>query len=432
MANNTYVALSTQTVGTAVSSVTFSPISSAYTDLVLVMQLNTSSLVDGSLRFNGDTGNNYSVTRLYGGSGGAFSDRFSNISSILIGDLSTNTDSATILQIQNYSNTNVNKTVLVRANPNGRPVFANVGLWRNTAAITSITLTSSANFAVGSTFTLYGIAAASVGAKATGGIISQDETYYYHTFLGNGTFTPTQTLTADVLVVGAGGGGGSQRGCRGNGGGGAGGYRTISAGSYISGTGYTVTIGAGGAGGTTTGASGNNTVFSSTTAAGGGGGGAGTNDGVAGGSGGGGVNGGAGGAGNTPSVSPSQGNNGGVGSLCAGGGGGAGAVGGAGTSTVGGNGGIGVLSSISGTATYYAGGGGGGAGNGNSGSGCTPGTGGLGGGGNAGPTSGSGNGSNGTVNTGGGGGGGSEYSGCTSGNGGTGGSGIVIVRYTKA
>ena len=70
------------------------------------------------------------------------------------------------------------------------------------------------------------------------------------------------------------------------------------------------------------------------------------------------------GAGNTPSTSPSQGNNGGIsgfgGQAGAGGGGGAGAVGGDGiqTSYAGGAGGIGSQSSITGVspAPYYAGG----------------------------------------------------------------------------
>lgn len=96
-----------------------------------------------------------------------------------------------------------------------------------------------------------------------------------------------------------------------------------------------------------------------------------------------------------------------------GGGGGAGGAGGGSTSSSGGAGGIGIQSSITGTAVYRAGGGGGGA---NAGS------------GGAGGTGGGGNGSNttsvtaGTAGTGGGGGAGN-------GNSGAGGSGIVIIRY---
>jgi hypothetical protein len=37
---------------------------------------------------------------------------------------------------------------------------ASVGLWRNTAAITSITITNAGTYQIGSTFTLYGIASA--------------------------------------------------------------------------------------------------------------------------------------------------------------------------------------------------------------------------------------------------------------------------------
>lgn len=86
------------------------------------------------------------------------------------------------------------------------------------------------------------------------------------------------------------------------------------------------------------------------------------------------------------------------------------------------NGGIGVQSSITGTATYYAGGGAGGAQNGG-----TSAIGGLGGGGNAGDGSGTRSypGSHGVPNTGGGGGAGNRSQG------GNGGSGVVILRYKE-
>jgi hypothetical protein len=64
--------------------------------------------------------------------------------------------------IMNYSNTTTNKTVLARASSQQEGVEATVGLWRSTAAITSITfdLVSTRTFSVGSTLTLYGIKAA--------------------------------------------------------------------------------------------------------------------------------------------------------------------------------------------------------------------------------------------------------------------------------
>jgi len=61
----------------------------------------------------------------------------------------------------NYSNTTTYKTGLVRANSAASGTDAIVGLWRSTAAITSIVAThDTAQFATGSTFTLYGIASA--------------------------------------------------------------------------------------------------------------------------------------------------------------------------------------------------------------------------------------------------------------------------------
>ncbi len=242
-------------------------------------------------------------------------------------------------------------------------------------------------------------------------------------------WTGLNTVSASYLVVAGGGGGGKRIA----GGGGAGGYRTgtTSLNPLLS---YAVTVGAGGAGGavyTVAGTSGNNSVFNDITSAGGGGGaGSSISNGVSGGSGGGSSDGGTVGSGNTPSTSPSQGNNGGVGSGTAsayggGGGGGASAVGGNGSSTVAGNGGAGTASSISGSSVTYAGGGGGGS------NGGTAGTGGSGGGG-AGTTSDS-TATAGTANLGGGGGGCgglSTSSGTTFG--GQGGSGVVIISYVGA
>jgi len=108
------------------------------------------------------------------------------------------------------------------------------------------------------------------------------------------------------------------------------------------------------------------------------------------------------------------------------GGGGAGGPGEDGTITRSGDGGIGIQSSISGTAKYYAGGGGGGSHNPSPSSGG--GTGGLGGGGAAGTINVNSPGVSGTSNTGGGGGGASTFTGGNS-SGGSGGSGIVLLRY---
>jgi hypothetical protein len=455
MPTNTYVALATQTLSSAASTVTFSSIPSGYTDLVLQCSLRADTSTYNNmnyplLRFNGDsTSGLYSVTNLYarntGGGDTANSSRSSSQNEINSGGIATSAMTSGIfstyqIQLQNYASTSVFKTVLARIGTGGNltasdGTWASVGLWRNTNAITSLSLTatSSGSFQIGSTFSLYGIKAANASVvKATGGTISFDTSgNVIHTFTSSGTFTPTQSLTADYLVVAGGGGSGGGNTTPG-GGGGAGGLRsTVTAtgggGSLetplsLTATGYTVTIGAGGTGdssgggGSTAGA---NSVFSTITSAGGG---KGSNGlGGNGGSGGGTGNGGGFGSGTA-----NQGYNGGAmfdSSFVrtAGGGGGAGAAGVSGTNPNAGNGGAGVAVAITGTSVTYAGGGGGGAANQAGGGGST---GGAGGGGNGGV---GGSGVAGTINTGGGAGGSGNWFGATAGL--QGGSGIVIIRY---
>ena len=314
---------------------------------------------------------------------------------------------------------------------------------------------------------------------ATGGTITTCGDYKIHTFTGPGTFciscsgNPAGNVKIDYLVV-AGGAGGSAGNPGAGGGGGAGGFREsqdLSAAPFwtasplksttslgpLSGA-IPVTVGGGGAGGDTTapcntarsGTNGSNSTFSTITSAGGGAGSVDTP--VApgnGGSGGGAANVGVtAGTGNTPPVSPPQGNNGGGGFGCgpwypAGGGGGAG---GAGASLPapahGGPGGDGLQINIDTNTYYWAGGGGGAAwteangGNGGlggggggathsatagSGGGCALNPGGAGGG--SWPSNSAGG--SGGANTGGGAGG----SNCTPVAKGNGGSGIVIIRY---
>ena len=295
---------------------------------------------------------------------------------------------------------------------------------------------------------------------ATGGTETTSGNCKIHTFTGPGTFEVTKIASsapnnalAYMVIAGGGAGGGSDNCSTGGaGGGGAGGFRegrnnpiTPYTASPLAGAcsaltataaSFPVTVGAGGAGVQgLAGASGSSSTFSSITSAGGGGAGGrqpGTptvGNGLNGGSGGGGGYGAGGsgtaGSGNTPSVSPPQGNDGAAYSSFEsgsrpGGGGGAGAAGfPAGGNDTGGNGGTGITSSINGTPTTRAGGGGGGA--------NTSGSGGPGGGGGGNP--GPGSATAGTANTGGGGGGHSGNSTPSDTTGAAGGSGIVIIRY---
>lgn len=224
----------------------------------------------------------------------------------------------------------------------------------------------------------------------------------------NSITTPANTLSMDIMIIGAGGAGSQAYSGRGGSGGGAGGFRVIST-SYTRGVPLTVTIGAGGSSAVdptaSTGSSIAATGYSTISASAGGHGSHWNTDGVAGGSGSGTGNSSyQPGAGNIGGYTPPEGYAGG-GGVESGGGGGAG---GAGSSRNGGpgNGSYSSWASAtsSGSGGYYAsGGGGGGGGTASAGGGTSD------GGGNA------------TANTGGGG-----------GRGGNGGSGLVIFRYVDS
>jgi hypothetical protein len=161
---STYEPIATNTLGTAVSTVTFSSISGAYTDLVLIFQGGSSIDANIRIQVNGDTASNYSWTQLGGDATAVNSFRNSGDTSWLMNRyayLSNNLNANFIFNFMNYSNTTTNKTVINRSNSAANGTDTTVGLWRSTAAITSITFSlSGGNYIVGSTFTLYGIKAA--------------------------------------------------------------------------------------------------------------------------------------------------------------------------------------------------------------------------------------------------------------------------------
>ena len=170
----TYEPIATTTVsGSSTSTITFSSISATYTDLIIIGNLGSETTNAFSyLQFNGDTGSNYSYTQLYGNGSSAASTRVSNNTQLFNNDVSVKQgaiNSNVIYHIMNYSNATTYKTSLTRQNTvdaadyNG--ALAAVGLWRNTAAITSVSIKlvrggTDYNFTTGSTFTLYGIKAA--------------------------------------------------------------------------------------------------------------------------------------------------------------------------------------------------------------------------------------------------------------------------------
>ena len=164
-AGSTYTPLATTTTSGSAANYTFTSISGAYTDLVIVVNGGNSAQADLYIRFNGDTGSNYSVTRLTLDNNTPVSGRSSSATSMRLSDSGgfSTTLGATnqILNIMNYANTTTYKSVIFRGNRSAGGLDATVGLWRYTSAITTVLLfPGSGTFLNGTTLTLYGIVAA--------------------------------------------------------------------------------------------------------------------------------------------------------------------------------------------------------------------------------------------------------------------------------
>lgn len=158
---STYTPIATTTLGSAAASVTFSSIA-GYTDLILIYNGTPTGSAQSYLRVNGDTGSNYSDTYIYGDGTSTGSGRNANQTLMYCGYIGASGANAMLtVHLQNYANSTTYKTFLSRGSLASAEVGAHVGLWRNTAAITSVTFgVTSNNFNTGSTFTLYGIKAA--------------------------------------------------------------------------------------------------------------------------------------------------------------------------------------------------------------------------------------------------------------------------------
>jgi hypothetical protein len=164
MPTATYEKIQTTTGNGSTATITFSTIPATYTDLVIVASVINSNGSDSlSLRLNGDTGSNYSYTVLGNSGSTPESYRSSNNTYMQCGLELDTSPAPNIIHVMNYANTTTNKTVIARGGQGDIRTRAIVGLWRSTAAITSITLRNPSGagaYSTSSTFTLYGIKAA--------------------------------------------------------------------------------------------------------------------------------------------------------------------------------------------------------------------------------------------------------------------------------
>lgn len=163
MPGPTYTLLASSILTSSTASVTFSSISAAYRDLVLVASGRpTSSLEAVLLRFNGDTGSNYLYVD-FSTNGTSISANFATtMTSLFFGNnpLKTNSDFVGEFQIFDYSISDKSKPVISRVTNPTEMTSINAGRWNSTSVINSITISpQSANWASGCKFFLYGIIA---------------------------------------------------------------------------------------------------------------------------------------------------------------------------------------------------------------------------------------------------------------------------------
>jgi hypothetical protein len=165
---NTYTLIEAKTLASATTTVSFTSIPQTYTDLVL--KLSTRGTASGSgnawqafqIGFNGVLTNR---SFMFLGSTGSAAISGSSASEIVgqavEGSSTANTFAVGEIYIPNYTSSNFKSVSSDHATENNATaalMYYTAGLWSNTAAITQIDFTpSSGDFAVNSTFYLYGI-----------------------------------------------------------------------------------------------------------------------------------------------------------------------------------------------------------------------------------------------------------------------------------
>ncbi len=147
----------------------FTSIPATYTDLCVMVSGRSARAATRDelmIRFNSDTGNNYSYRTVGGDGSTAFSQSGSGVSAILRGDMpastaTANTFGSACIYIPNYAgstNKSLSSDDAMENNATSSYLTLRAGLWSNTAAITTVTvLPEVSTFVQYSTATLYGI-----------------------------------------------------------------------------------------------------------------------------------------------------------------------------------------------------------------------------------------------------------------------------------
>jgi hypothetical protein len=157
--------IATTTLGSSQATVTFSVIPQIYKHLQIRWNGGITTSDSWYYQLNGDTASNYSRHTFRGSSGGIDVYANANIDKGFGGFITagTNLFASGVMDILDYTNTNKYKTVrnMCASNANGSGfIHFDSTNWRNTNAVTSITLRADANgysWKQYSSFALYGI-----------------------------------------------------------------------------------------------------------------------------------------------------------------------------------------------------------------------------------------------------------------------------------
>lgn len=158
----TYEPIASVTLASPATTMTFSSIPATYSDLRLTILLQLTDAYP-RISINGDNGSNYGYTDI-GSNGNAVSQSYNNNSTALYLNPNDTGDTQPwfyILDFINYAGSTYKSWISVNSGDKnifngGGQMRTGINIWKNTNAITQITLTGS-TFSANTTATLYGI-----------------------------------------------------------------------------------------------------------------------------------------------------------------------------------------------------------------------------------------------------------------------------------
>jgi hypothetical protein len=161
----TYNAIATTTISSPTPTITFSGIPNTFTDLFITLHGRSGGSSIFSLRFNSDTGANYSWVGLNGTGSSANCVNANNATFLRLdnaGSVYSQQPLFGTINVMSYANTSAWKTALTTLsqsmNTASNVIEFTTGNWRSTSAISTVTLSNVVdNWEPGTIATVYGI-----------------------------------------------------------------------------------------------------------------------------------------------------------------------------------------------------------------------------------------------------------------------------------